>query len=206
MSVIIDGTAGISTPPVAVLGSTSGSITLAAPAVAGSNTQTLVAATGTLAPLISGTAVASTSGTSIDFTSIPSWAKRVTVMFSGVSTSGTSIISTQLGDSGGVENTGYISTGQSLATTGITSSAQTTLFAMMANTDAATTYSGSAVISLLDALTNTWTFTSSLTAGGSVVLTGNGLKSLSGTLDRIRITTVNGTDTFDAGSINILYE
>ena len=160
---------------------------------------------GAVYPLTSGTAVTA-SGTSIDFTGIPATAKRVTVMFSGVSTNGTSIISTQLGDSGGVENTGYISTGQSLATTGITSSAQTTLFAMMANTGAATTYSGSAVISLLDALTNTWTFTSSLTAGGSVVLTGNGLKSLSGTLDRIRITTVNGIDAFDAGTINILYE
>jgi hypothetical protein len=34
----------------------------------------------------------------------------------------------------------------------------------------------------------------------------SGTKSLSATLDRIRITTVNGTDTFDAGSINILYE
>jgi hypothetical protein len=30
--------------------------------------------------------------------------------------------------------------------------------------------------------------------------------SLSGTLDRIRLTTVNGSDTFDAGSINIIYE
>jgi hypothetical protein len=33
-----------------------------------------------------------------------------------------------------------------------------------------------------------------------------GFVPLSGTLDRVRITTANGTDTFDAGSINILYE
>jgi hypothetical protein len=38
---------------------------------------------------------------------------------------------------------------------------------------------------------------------GNVV---SGSKTLAGTLDRIRITTVNGTDTFDAGQINILYE
>jgi hypothetical protein len=35
---------------------------------------------------------------------------------------------------------------------------------------------------------------------------GGGSVTLSGTLDRVRITTVNGTDTFDAGTINILYE
>jgi hypothetical protein len=69
-------------------GDTSGSITVAAPAVSGSNTQTLAAVTGTLAPIVSGTAVTAT-GTSVDFTGIPSWVKRVTVMFSGVSTNGT---------------------------------------------------------------------------------------------------------------------
>jgi len=33
-----------------------------------------------------------------------------------------------------------------------------------------------------------------------------GSKTLSDTLTQVRITTVNGTDTFDAGTINILYE
>ena len=93
---------------VVLTGDTSGTLTVSAPAIAGSNTQTLVAVTGTLAPIVSGTAVASTSGTSIDFTSIPSWVKRITVMFSGVSVSGTSNMQIQLGDSGGVENTGYL--------------------------------------------------------------------------------------------------
>jgi hypothetical protein len=62
---------------------------------------------GAVLGITSGTAVASTSGTSIDFTSIPSWVKRITVMLNGVSTSGTSIPLIQLGDSGGIENTGY---------------------------------------------------------------------------------------------------
>jgi len=53
--------------------------------------------------IVSGTAVASTSGTSIDFTSIPSWVKRVTVMFAGVSTNGTGSYLIQIGDSGGIE-------------------------------------------------------------------------------------------------------
>jgi len=59
-------------------------------------------------PLVSGTSQASTSGTSIDFTGIPSWVKRITVMFNGVSTNGTSNKQIQLGDSGGFETTGYL--------------------------------------------------------------------------------------------------
>jgi hypothetical protein len=47
---------------VILTGDTSGTLNLSAPLIAGTNTQTLVAATGTLAPLISGTAQASTSG------------------------------------------------------------------------------------------------------------------------------------------------
>jgi len=69
-----------------------------------------VTGTPVIGGLVSGTAVTA-SGTSVDFTGIPSWVKRVTVMFSGVSLSGTSSYLVQLGDSGGVENTGYLSAG-----------------------------------------------------------------------------------------------
>jgi hypothetical protein len=58
---------------------------------------------GAVLGITSGTAVASTSGTSIDFTSIPLWVKRITVMFAGVSTNGTSPFLVQLGDAGGIE-------------------------------------------------------------------------------------------------------
>ena len=188
-------------------GDTSGSITVSAPAVAGSNTQTLVATTGTLAPIVSGTAVASTSGTSIDFTSIPSWVKRITVMFSGVSTNGTSIIQVQLGDSGGVETTGYVG---GYASNGVSGGILSGIPLTYAAMPAASTISGSLTISLLDASTNTWVFagTQGRLSGGAAqdATTFGGGKSLSATLDRVRITTVNGTDTFDAGTINILYE
>ena len=175
--------------------------TLTSPTITGAVVSSMASSV-----ITSGTAVASTSNTSIDFTGLPTWVKRITVMFDGVSTSGTSAISIQLGDAGGVENTGYVSTGQNVATTSVTATTPTTVFALMAAAGAATAYSGVAYLSLLNSSTNTWVMTSGLTAGGSTVLTGYGSKSLSATLDRVRITAANGTDTFDAGTINILYE
>ena len=204
MTVVINGTTGITTPsPVVLEGSTSGTITLAAPAVAGSNTQTLVAATGTLAPLISGTAVASTSGTSIDFTNIPSWVKRITVMFNGVSTNGLSFFRVRIGPTAGVETTGYVGASGSPTSVALFSSG----FDIVSNNAANTTQQGLFTLALLDASTNTWA--ASWVIGNAVnagVGIGGGSKSLSGALSIVRITTVNGTDTFDAGSINILYE
>lgn len=180
-------------------GDTSGTITVTAPLVAGSNTVTLPAATGTVSLLTQGTAVASTSGTSIDFTGIPSWAKRITVMFSGVSTSGTSIPLVQLGDSGGIETTGYNGT---IITTAMTSYAG---FAFYTSWSAATLANGIMTLCLLDSTSNTWSMNANIAITGAVGYAG-GAKALSATLDRVRITTVNGTDTFDAGTINIMYE
>ena len=155
--------------------------------------------------ITAGTAVASTSGTSIDFTSIPSWVKRITVMFNGVSTNGTSSFLIQLGDSGGVETSGYLGMGYYISTGGSNLSSTAGFFI---NTFAqTTTVYGQMIISLVDATTNTWVEQGNFAAPAAVVsLFSSGGKSLSATLDRVRITTVNGTDTFDAGSINILYE
>ena len=206
MTIVFNATTGISTPPVSVEGSTSGTITLVAPAVAGTNTQTLVAATGTLAPLIAGTSVTA-SGTSVDFTSIPSWVKRITVMLSGVSTSGTSEIQIQLGDTGGVETTGYLGSWISLTTAGSTSNATTGFLLFTNGGGSAFLRNGTVTISLLDSSTKNWSANGivGLSDSGRISFIG-GSKSLSDVLDRVRITTANGTDTFDAGSINILYE
>lgn len=153
----------------------------------------------------SGTAVASTSGTSIDFTSIPSWVKRITVMFVGVSGSGSSQFVAQLGTSSSVETSGYAG-GVGSSSTGANFSSNFQLIAQ-AN-GAANTWHGSIVFNKQDG--NTWLGTSQLMvasgAGSASFQSGAGSKTLSGTLDRVRVTTVNGTDTFDAGSINILYE
>ena len=199
---------------IVLMGSTSGSITLSEPAVAGSNTISLPAVTGTVvvagqnSALTNGTSVASTSGTSIDFTGLPSWIKRITVMFSGVSTNGSSNIQIQLGDSGGFETTGYLGAGcyvQNASTTGASTS--TSGFVVSMNVATTTIIHGVAVISLLNPSTNLWTFASNVSRSDAAsVILGSSSKGLSDILTQVRITTVNGTDTFDAGTINILYE
>jgi hypothetical protein len=159
---------------------------------------------GNSGAFVAGTAVASTSGTSIDFTSIPSWVKRITVMLNGVSTNGSSNKMLQIGTTSGFEISGYAGTtgngggGASVSSTG---------FNLDQSLSASFASVGTATISLVES--NNWVFSCSIgySAGTSTaVAIGGGIKTLAGTLDRVRITTVNGTDTFDAGSINILYE
>ena len=156
---------------------------------------------------IAGTAVASTSGTSIDFTSIPSWVKRVTVMFNAVSGNSISPFLVQLGNSGGIETTGY--TGAAGVMVNAANSSVTNQSTGFGIYNGGTLYNiyGNATICLLDATTNLWSFSLAGANGntGNVIVSG-GTKSLSAILDRIRITFANGTDTFDSGTINILYE
>jgi hypothetical protein len=184
MPVTIDGTNGITTPDLESAGQvTSNGLTTS------------------LYPLISGTAVASTSGTSIDFTGIPSWVKRITVMFNGVSGNGSSNFIIQLGDSGGIETTGYAG-GSFNSGASANNSTGFDLTCQQASTQS---WSGAVTITNLTG--NVWCQFGVLSgiSSGYVGASG-GSKTLSATLDRIRITTVNGTDTFDAGTINILYE
>jgi hypothetical protein len=159
---------------------------------------------GTGSQLVSGVSQASTSGTSIDFTGIPSWVKRVTVMFSGVSTNGTSNLLIQIG-AGSVTTTGYVS--QATQTSSVNNTSSSTAGFIATGVLAANiTYSGHAVITNITG--NTWV-ESNVLGGQSGFANNNygaGNVALGGTLDRLRITTVGGTDTFDAGSINILYE
>lgn len=141
------------------------------------------------------------TGTFVDFTDIPSWVKRVTVMFSAVSTSGTSPVQIQLGDSGGLETTGYNS-GAFSYDSGSPATSTTGLVVDEDVGGAAASRYGAYVLTLLDG--NVWVGRGNLIVS-NVTLSAGG-KTLSATLDRIRITTVNGTDTFDAGTINIMYE
>ena len=179
---------------VVLSGDTSGSVSLTVPAVAGTNTATVPAQTGTLEMLGVGTAVNSTSGTSIDFTGIPSWVKRITIIMNGMSTNGTSNQLFQIG-SGSVTTSGY------QCITG--STAYTTGFGIPEASATRVTFGG---IVLTNISGNNWVAFGSVgtTTGATQVLVGG--VTLGGVLDRVRATTVNGTDTFDAGSINILYE
>jgi hypothetical protein len=155
---------------------------------------------GQLERLVQGTAVASTSGTSIDFTSIPAWAKRITVMFNVVSTSGTSPLLMQIG-SGSITTTGY--SGNVSENTNVTYFSAG--FALRFTQAAANNYSGIAILSTLGS--NIWSeFANIGTNATNGSASSGGVVTLSGALDRVRITTVGGTDTFDAGSINIMYE
>jgi hypothetical protein len=151
-----------------------------------------------------GTAVASTSGTSIDFTSIPSWVKRITVMFSEVSLSGSSSYLIQLGNSGGVETTDYKSTSVTTDSSGGSSGISSTSGLAYFGGNSAYQQCGLLVIANLTG--NTWVSNHAGFLNTVNIVSGGGVKGLPATLDRIRITTVNGTDTFDNGSINILYE
>lgn len=150
-------------------------------------------------PLTRGTVVTTTGGTSIDFTSIPSWVKRITIMFNGVSTNGTDDYLVQIGDSGGVENTGYTSCGGDYG--GVVAS--TAGFIMTRTTTAASLVSGS--FFLCNITGNTWVASGDV-CHDTIVASFAGTKTLSDVLDRVRITTVGGVNTFDAVSINIMYE
>lgn len=189
---------------VVISGNTSGSVSLVAPDVAGSSVQTLASVSGTLAPLVSGTAVTA-SGTSVDFTGIPAWAKRITVMFGNISSSGTSIFQIILNG----ETTGYTSSVARITPVNFSSGgSSTTGWTLTTGNNAASFYSGVATILLLNPSTNQYSITGNMNQndGGSSLNHFTGTKSTTAALNSVRITTVNGTDTFDAGTINIMYE
>ena len=154
-------------------------------------------------PLTRATAQNSTSGTSVNFASIPSWVKKISVLFSSVSTSGTSNLLIQIGSSS-IVTTGYASGASAIGASSAVSTSATSGFLITVNEAAAFLKSGMITIANLSG--NTWVSSGALglTTGGSFISGGN--LTLSGVLDQIRITTVNGTDTFDAGIINIIYE
>ena len=154
-----------------------------------------------------GTKVDTTSGTAVDFTSIPSGVKRITISFQGVSTNSTSYKQIQLGTGGSPTTSGYLAF-STVVTSGPAGTLYTTGFGIRALA-AADVLEGSITFTLLDSSTNTWVGSGSL--GNSNVsrpysYITNGSVNLSGTLDMVRLTTGNGTNTFDAGSINIMYE
>ena len=147
------------------------------------------------------TSQASTSGTSIDFTGIPSWARRVIIIFNAVGTSGLDL-RIRLG-AGSVQTSGYNSRSTS-GTTGWNATSGSSNGFDFATNGASQTIDGSVV--LYNPAGNNWVASGVLASSLPSIIFVAGFITVSGTLDRIRLTTVNGTDTFDAGSVNIAYE
>jgi hypothetical protein len=143
-----------------------------------------------------------TTNTSLDFIGIPSWAKKVTVMFNDLSTNGSSAVQIQLG-AGSIQTTGYMSSSFSYNSTSADSSTSG-LITDQGNESGGSGASrqGSIIISLLGS--NTWVYQGCLST--SNVTPSAGRVNLSGILDRVRITTVGGTEIFDAGLVNVMYE
>lgn len=194
MAITLDGTTGISTGDGNL--SITGNVT---------TSGTLASSTGTTYPLVSGTTQNTTSGTSIDFTGIPNWVKRITVMYNGVSTSGTNAFLIQIGTSSGIETSGYSGTGGYYGGSNqAKGTAFTNGFAISPDTAGTVVASGIVIITTLGS--NVWAMSGQLGRTDGYLFGGAGAKTLGGTLDRVRITTNGGTDTFDAGSINIMYE
>jgi len=159
---------------------------------------------GVNSSIVSGTAVASTSGTSIDFTSIPSWVKRVTVIFKNVSLNGNAEKLIQLGTSSGVTTSGYQSGSVIVYGTNSVIIASNANGFLIRSDQTSEELNGHYVFTLIGS--NGWVGSSIVENYSDRCWFGAGRVDLGATLDRVRITSTNGTDTFDAGTINILYE
>jgi hypothetical protein len=125
-------------------------------------------------------------------------------MFNGVSTSGTSKLRVQIG-SGSVETSGYAGSSSYIASASVSSATFSSGFDLNDNQSAPSNRRGTFVFSTLGS--NIWTLSGTISIDDAGLMGFiAGTKTTSGTLDRVRVTTANGTDTFDAGSINIIYE
>ena len=186
---------------------TAADVTITVPASNGTMVTTASTAVVTASMLSTPTTfgvVQAASGTTVDFTGIPSWAKRICIMFNSVSTTGTSVVLVRLGTSAGVVATGYTGAA-SYALTTVGTAVFTTGLAVGNNYSASCFRTG--VMELLNLSSNTWIGTTTISSAPTTETgVGTGILGLPNTLDRIQITTVNGTDTFDNGSINIVWE
>ena len=147
--------------------------------------------------LILGTSVATTSGTSFDFTGIPTTVKRINVNFDNVALSGTNNILVQIGE-GSVETTGYVSG------SGNRSSEDTSTSGFIIGRNGST-HKVSGVLTLFQRTGSNWVSSHSVNVENSVPRFGGGRKTITGDLTTLRITR-SGTDTFSLGDINISYE
>jgi hypothetical protein len=144
-------------------------------------------------------------GTAVSYTDIPSWVKKITIMFYNASTSGASNMQIQFGTGATPTYTTSGYQGTALASTAAGNSASNSTTGFILNGSA-----GAALLNGIGTFTNvfgnTWAGTISMGQSDSArLMTTSAGIALGAALTAIRVT-MNGTDTFDAGSINILYE
>ena len=203
-------------------GSTSGFTAIDAPATAGDNTLVLPADNGSASQYLqtNGSGVlswatvtdtntqitqssvsATTSGTEVIISSIPSDAKRIMVTWQGLSDTGSDSHIIRIGDSGGIESTGYVDQ----VRTGGTHSSHTNGWRIGNYGNATALRYGHAFLTTTGS--NLWICTGisglEYSGGGNTAYWG-GHKTLSGTLDRVSIALESGT--FDAGSFRVSWE
>ena len=188
---------------VAPAGSTGSSADTYVDAISISNDGVVTGSAGNL--MLKAMTAVTMSGTSQLWTGIPQWAKKVTVAFSGVSCASSSGILVQIG-AGSIITTGYISAGSRIASTVATNTSTSGFF--INQTGATGSEVSSGAITLLNVTGNTWVCSHSLgSSSGGVTYVGGGTLALGGALARVQVAVVNsGTDSFDAGSVTVIYE
>ena len=194
MTAIIDGSASatFATPLPVAQGGTGGT--------------TSATAAASLAAIQLQTAVVTTSGTSIDFTGIPAGVKRITIMLNGVSTNGISPPIVQIG-SGSLTTAGYVGSVSTTNGTAIGNTLFSNGFYLITTAAASAATNATGKFEIVLHGTNIYACSGNLGYGNIAqvsALAGN--LALAGSIDRLRLTTVNGTDAFDAGSVNISWE
>lgn len=164
---------------------------------------------GSYGVITQGTVSTATGGTAISFTSvIPPNAKHFVLTFGGISGSGTSIPIVQLGVGGVYQGSAYLGTTGKIATSTASSFQWSTGVPLTASSAAADVMGGTVTGDLLNAATGAWTLSVVCGLSSSTTVShGAGHKVLADTLDSVRLTFVNGTDTFDANvAVNLSWE
>lgn len=206
--VVADGGTGVSsfTAYAPIFGGTTSTGALQSAAGLGSSGQVLTSnGAGALATFQTvgttlGTAAATTSGTSVDITGIPSGSRRLSINLLGVSSNGVSPFLVQLGTSGGIVTSGYNS---GAGTRSADTAANTAGFILHVAAVAARAYYGSLVLNMESSANNTWIGGGTLLAETTPTPAFNaGAVSLSGEVTQVRLTTVGGVNTFDLGEYN----
>ena len=155
------------------------------------------------------TAVTTSGAATYTFTAVPSWAKRITILFSDLSCAGADAFGIRVGTSGGIVSTGYSGSVfriQDAGTPGVNVFSTEFTMALAGGNAAASVYSGSLTLSNITG--NTWvmggTFSANTTSASARMGYLNGYIALAGALTQVQL--VNTTSTFDAGTFNVLYE